>query len=112
MTHQSKLQEINSINPDDIESRGIRMLLIHIQSNSFNNMVNKIDNKNHDGISLREKLIELLKPSNLVKLVLVQQDELKRIVVNNGSFKPNHYAYIEQLYQHYIVNNKPKMYMS
>lgn len=75
-------------------------------------MTIQIDNKNHEGISLREKINHLLKPSVAIKLVLVQKHELERIQLNNNGFKANCYIYVEQLYQHYIVENKSKTYQS
>ncbi len=71
-----------------------------------------IDNRKHEGISLREKLITLIKPSNMTKLVLCQQHELERLHQMKKLSKANHGTYIEQLYQHYIVDNKPKMYLN
>lgn len=66
--------------------------------------------QNNTDISLNDKLKTLLKPSNLIKLVLVQQHELERI---NLLFRlrEKEIVYIEQLYQHYIVQNKTKTYL-
>lgn len=50
-------------------------------------MTIQIDNKNHEGISLREKINHLLKPSVAIKLVLVQKHELERIQLNNNGLK-------------------------
>lgn len=69
------------------------------------------DQKKHNGISLKEKLITLMKPSNMIKLVLVQQHELERICLVKRINKAIYSPYIEQLYQHYIVEGKPKTFI-
>lgn len=71
-------------------------------------MINKT---NHHGLSIREKLLQLLKPSVAIQLVLVQKHELEKIMAENNNFRACHYSYVEQLYQHYIVENKTKMYL-
>lgn len=68
-----------------------------------------LDNRNHEGTSINEKLVELMKPSNFIKLVLVQQQELETINSLRRIKDPKQSAYIDQLYKHYIIENKPKM---
>lgn len=60
--------------------------------------------------SIKYKLITLSKPSNIIKLVKVQQDEVKRIQLIK-KIRTNHTFFIEQLYEHYIVQNKSKTYI-
>ena len=69
-----------------------------------------LDNRKHEGVSLKEKLLILLEPSNLIKLVKVQQDELKAIQLCSR-LKTMHTAFVEYLYEHYIIQGKPKTYL-
>ena len=62
-------------------------------------------------LSINDKLIELMKPSNFNKLVLVQQQELEIINNLNRVKDSKHTHYIEQLHKHYIVEGKPKTYL-
>lgn len=68
----------------------------------------QLDNRNHPVISVKDKLLFLLKPVNLVKLVKVQQDELKEI--KRSKIKPNHTNFIDYLYNHYIELGLTKTY--
>lgn len=58
-------------------------------------------------LSLNDKVKDLLKIGH--KLVLVQQHELERIRATKH--KDRHADYINQLYQHYIVDGLPKTYL-
>ena len=58
-------------------------------------------------LSLNDKVKDLLKIGH--KLVLVQQHELERI--RAAKHKDRYSDYINQLYQHYIVNGLPKTYL-
>lgn len=71
-----------------------------------------LDNRNHVDVSIKEKLNILNKPSNLIKLVLVQQQEVEKIYAKNRLNKGEDVAYIEQLYEHYIVQGKGKTYLN
>lgn len=71
-----------------------------------------LDNRNHVDVSIKEKLNTLNKPSNLIKLVLVQQQEVEKIYAKNRLNKGEDVAYIEQLYEHYIVQGKGKTYLN
>ena len=58
-------------------------------------------------LSLNDKVKDLLKIGH--KLVLVQQHELERIRVTK--YKDKYSNYVNQLYEHYIVNGLPKTYL-
>ena len=58
-------------------------------------------------LSLNDKVKDLLKIGH--KLVLVQQHELERIRATKH--KDRYSDYINQLYQHYIVDGLPKTYL-
>jgi hypothetical protein len=59
-------------------------------------------------VTIKDKIREL----SLIerKLVLVQQDEVKRIR-NIGKLTNIHVKYIEYLYKHYIIDKLPKTYL-
>jgi hypothetical protein len=59
-------------------------------------------------VTIKDKIREL----SLIerKLVLVQQDEVRRIR-NTGSLTNIHVRYIEDLYKHYIIDKLPKTYL-
>ena len=59
-------------------------------------------------ISLKDKIIALLKIH--YKLVLVQVHELQRLRVHTKVHQ--HANYVNYLYQHYILENNPKTYLS
>lgn len=67
------------------------------------NWINTKENK----LSLKDKVISLLKIH--YKLVLVQADELSRLR-NSNKLCDNDY-YINNLYEHYIINKLPKTYL-
>lgn len=58
-------------------------------------------------ITLLDKIKRLLEQP--YKLVLVQKHELERLRINNSRSK--HEAYINRLYDHYIINKLPKTYL-
>ena len=62
-------------------------------------------------LSIKDKLNILLKPSNLIKLVLVQQTELDRLD-RKKTIRANDTKFIEYLYEHYIIQLKPKTYLT
>lgn len=68
-----------------------------------------LDGRNHPIVSIKDKLLRLLEPGNFVKMVMVQQDELKAI--KKDSIKSNHVSYIEYLFNHYIEQKLPKTYL-
>ena len=57
--------------------------------------------------STKDKIKSLLNIG--YKLVLVQLHELERI--KNVKMKEPHYEYVGQLYQHYVIEGLPKMYI-
>lgn len=59
--------------------------------------------------SYKDKLNALYRPSNMQKMVLVQQHEIERL---RKVTKPTieHYHYVELLYAHYIEQKKDKTY--
>ena len=68
---------------------------------------NWIHSKDKNTLSLNDKLKELIKMGD--KIVLVQLHELERIKVLKS--KERFTTYIEQLYNHYIVEDLPKTYL-
>lgn len=58
-------------------------------------------------LSLKDKVRELLK--NKHKLVLVQVHELERLM--DDKRRNQNVGYIEQLYNHYIIQGLPKTYI-
>lgn len=58
-------------------------------------------------LSLKDKVRELLK--NKHKLVLVQVQELERLM--DDKRRNQNVGYIEQLYNHYIIQGLPKTYI-
>jgi len=69
--------------------------------NVFNNSLTA------NGITLADKVRELLEKP--YKLVLVQQHELERL--RNSKSKNKDSSYINDLYNHYIVQGKGKTYI-
>lgn len=67
-----------------------------------------IEQKNPQ-LSLIDKLKLLKKPSNKVKMVLIQQHEIENITINHKVSV--HKGYIEYLFDHYVINNLPKTYL-
>lgn len=59
-------------------------------------------------LTLNDKIISLMSIKH--KLVLVQQHELERLKVDKH--KSKHANYINDLYNHYIVNNGSKTYIN
>lgn len=72
----------------------------------------QLDNRNHVAVSIRDKFKTLMLSSNFCKLVFSQQTELERISeMNRIDRSGRHILFIEQLYQYYIVEGKPKTYI-
>jgi hypothetical protein len=70
---------------------------------------NWISNQQNN-ISYPEKINRLLEVKD--KLVLVQVHELEKYKKSkHGNKKPVDQCYIDQLYKHYIIEGKPKLYM-
>lgn len=69
--------------------------------NSFNNSLKP------NQLTLLDKIKRLLEKP--YKLVLVQRHELERLRLSKNRAK--HEAYIDQLYEHYIINKLPKTYL-
>lgn len=63
-----------------------------------------------ESTSLLDKVKELLSLENRHKLVLVQVHELERL--KTDAWRSKHAGYVNQLYNHYIVNNGKKTYLS
>ena len=73
---------------------------------STQNWIVKPDNK----ISYPDKVYRLLEISD--KLVLVQVHELEKYKkARHSNKKPVDQVYIDQLFKHYIVEGKPKLYL-
>ncbi len=71
-----------------------------------------VDGRNHVAVSLRDKLNSLMAPAMFRSLVLVQQHELEGIKALAKIDKNRaNIVYIEQLYQHYVVEAKGKTYL-
>lgn len=84
-----------------------------IQLNQIYNKYNIMNNwiqQPEGNLSLKDKCRELLKHSS--RLVLVQQHELERILLIKRDIRGANITYIEELYEHYIVQNKPKTYLT
>ena len=68
----------------------------------------QIDRSNLNIISLQDKINKLLSMRN--SLVLVQVQEVERIkVLKSRTPRTN---YINQLYKHYVIEGKPKHYLT
>lgn len=73
----------------------------------MNNYTNNwITSQNNPELSILDKIKILL--SQPYKLVLVQQHELERLKINNSRIK--HLNYVNNLYNHYIINKGIKTY--
>ena len=70
--------------------------------------VNWISNPNE--LSYPEKVNRLLEIKDNLVLIQVQELEKFRAKIGSGK-KPADQAYIDQLYKHYIVEGKPKLYL-
>ena len=70
-------------------------------------MTNWIQTK-FTGLSIKDKLLALLKIGH--KLVLVQKHELERLRISKH--KDRNATYINDLYEHYIINKLPKTYLT
>lgn len=73
---------------------------------SSNNWIYNINSKNE--LSLNDKIKALLKIKH--KLVLVQRHELERLRILKH--KDLQKIYVDNLYEHYIINNLPKTYLT
>lgn len=69
--------------------------------NTFNNRLRP------NQLTIQDKIKRLLEQP--YKLVLVQRHELERLRLNKNRAK--HEAYIDQLYNHYIINKLSKTYL-